>query len=325
MTHLAGVDYDPAAACPLWIQTLSEIFAGKDKNQLIDYLQRAIGYTLTGLTKEEIFHLLWGDGRNGKGTIVETLRLILGSYARPATMALFLAQRNDTSKQFEVADLAGVRMVIASEAAAGKAFDTAILKSWTGGDERKGCHKHKPFFTYKPCDKLWFQVNDKPTVASWDIAFNERCRLLPFLNSFTREIGNLDRNRKEDLKRELPGILAWCVRGTMRYLTEGLEPPDVVVAAVDEYRQENTRVAEFLEQNFQTVAGMTFEQAEVYRRYRSWCQGQGLEPVAENRFGRHLKDAGYETKRTGGRRIVEGIAIRQHDDNDNDDGRAGNG
>src|SRR5690606_24272969 len=146
--------------------------------------------------------------------------------------------------------------------------------------------------------KLWLQVNDKPKVPSWDTAFQERCRLLPFLNQFTEQHGNVDRNRKADLERELPGILAWAVQGCIRYLADGLKPPERVRVAVEEYRTENTMVDEFLEQHFLPVNESELQQSRVYALYRNWCKTLGASPVAENRFGQHLRDAGYDTRRS---------------------------
>jgi P4 family phage/plasmid primase-like protien len=306
MTRTTGVDFDFEADCPFWEMTLSEIFAGADCDDLIVFLQRAAGYTMSGLTKEEIFFLLWGDGRNGKGTIVESLMKALGDYARTATMNLFLSSLNDSSKQFEVADLAGVRMVVAGEAAPGRSFDTAMLKAWTGGDERKGAHKHKPFFVYRAADTLWLLVNDKPVVRSWDAGFQERVRLIPFLNSFTEEKGNLDKNRKQQLLDELPGILAWCVRGAMLYFRDGLPTPRAVKDAVAEYRSESSKVAEFLEQTYKLVRGSSIPLSNVYARYRTWCERQGLEPMPDTRFGNQVRDAGYKIDRvTGGRKVQD--------------------
>lgn len=309
MTHLAGAGFDPHAQCPKWLQTLGEVFAGDDRDEVIDFVHRAVGYTLTGLTKEEVFFMLFGDGRNGKGTIVDQVRKVMGSYAHTASTSLFLSQKHDGGKQFELAGLKGARMVNATEAGADQSFDTAIVKAFTGSDRRKACFKHKPHFEYLPTDKLWLQVNDKPSVPSWDTAFQERCRLLPFLNQFTAEKGNLDRNRKADLELELPGILAWAVRGCVRYLKDGLRSPDRVKVAVEEYRTENTRVEEFLEQHFKPVTGSELQQSRIYAFYRSWCRDQGRRPVPENRFGSYLTKAGYITEKDRAGRRVCGIGV----------------
>jgi P4 family phage/plasmid primase-like protien len=310
MTHLAGVPYDPEAKCPIWDRTVIEIFAAEDQAEMIDFVQLAFGYTLTGLTREEIFFLLWGDGRNGKGTIVKVLQHILGSYACVATMGLFLSQKNDSGKNFELAGLAGARLVVASEANADRSFDTSVLKMFTGSDKRRACHKHKPLFEYIPTDKLWLLVNDKPRVPSWDPAFGERCRLMPFENQFTVEKGNLDPNRKAKLLEELPGILAWAVRGSIRYFKEGMRAPKRVRVAVAEYRKENTRVAEFLDQHFMEVKNGELAQSRIYAHYRAWCQQQGCVVVADTRFGAYLADAGYDSKKGREGKIVLHIGVK---------------
>ena len=233
ITRIAGTHYDLQATCPLWERTLAEIFEGEDQDEVISYLQRLFGYGLSGSVREEIFALLWGSGRNGKGTICETYHAVLGSYGATASMMLFLESGNDSSRLFEIAEMPGVRVTFAAEANEDRPFDTAAVKRWTGGDMRKCAKKHKPHFEYAPKDLLLISVNAKPRVRGWDVAFQERVHLVPFEREFSDD--NIDRERKRKLRDELPGILMWCLQGYLDYRKEGLNPPARVCAAVEEY------------------------------------------------------------------------------------------
>lgn len=325
LTQMAGASYDPHADCPLWKQTLAEVFAGEDSDEIISYVQRAAGYSATGLTREEVFFLLHGDGRNGKGVVAEALHRALGSYARNAPMSLFLEARNDGSKRFAVAEFRGVRMTVASEATEGRAFDLATIKGWTGGDTRYAEKKGRDPFEYRPTDKPWLLVNDKPKVKSWDIAFEERLRLVPFEHSFTGS--RADKTRKLRLRAEISGILNWIVQGCLAWQKQGLMPPTRGRAAADEYKRESTRADEFISERLIRIAGMTVAQSDVYAAYRDWSRHRDHPTVPEQRFGTYLDAAGYERRKVRRGQVVVNAALR-HDDppstvrDDGDDGDA---
>lgn len=277
--------YDADALCPLWDQTISEVFGGQE--DLINYVWRALGYSMSGDCREECFFVNWGDGGNGKGTVMNTIAWVLNEYADNLPFSsLEATDRNGIPT--DIAKLVGKRFVTASESSGETIhLNEARIKALTGQDPITARFLHRNFFTFQPVAKFWIASNNKPTVKDESEGFWRRVHLIPFTQSF---VGREDKTLKQRLRDEAQGILAWLVRGCLAWQAEGLNPPDAVVAATKVYRQENDPLVAF----FADRCVMTGQvQASVlYGHYKRWAEQCGMKPkeyLSLTVFGRHMR------------------------------------
>lgn len=311
ISKLVHVEYDPNANSELWEKTLLELFEGRQETSR--YVQRAVGYSLTGDTSDECFFMLYGTGRNGKGTFIETLQALLKEYRETTPFETFLARRSSTNATPELAKLAGSRVVVASESAEGRAFATAQLKNLTGGDEVAARFLFQNPFTYKPQFKIWLVTNDKPMASADDYAFWERCKVVPFKHTFER--GERDTTLKARLKEELQGVLTWCVEGCRAWQAEGLGTCPDVEESTREYQEENDQVAQWIADCCIVGDGKISTTAELLESYVAWVTANGIpkhEWLNPTVLGRTLTKRGYSKDRTGKKR--SGIRLRLADE-----------
>lgn len=306
VSKTTGVRYDPQSVCPKFLEFLMEIMNGKAG--LIEYLQRAMGYGLTGVTVEQVLHLLYGTGANGKTTLLETLRAAMGDYALQADAHAFLVHRNERISN-DMARLAGARLVSAVEVERGCQLAEVLVKVVTGQDTVTARFLHHEFFEFKPTFKLFLGVNHKPVIRGTDLAIWRRIRLVPF--TVTIPPDKQDRRLAEKLRGELPGILAWMVQGCLRWQRDGLAAPSEVIAATETYRCEMDTLSDFLAecciQNRQAEAAA----GRLYAAYRSWAEQRGEAPLAQRNFGLALSERGFVPDRlAGGTRIWRGIGLK---------------
>jgi len=241
ITKLSPIDYIPDARAPRWERFLKQVTQGDEELAL--FLQRAVGYSLTGDTREQCLFFCYGQGSNGKSTFFETLRRVFGEYARQSDFSTFLASRGEGPRN-DLARMQGARLITASEADSERGFDTRVIKLLTGDDTilaRKLYEEHQEF---KPQHKLWLAANHKPVVKEQTEGFWRRMRLVPFSAIFTEE--QRDKMLSARLAKELPGILAWAVRGCQDWLENGLQEPSAIRKATLAYREENDILGEFL-------------------------------------------------------------------------------
>jgi len=292
-TNWLGLD----APCPRWEEFLSEIFSGNQ--QLKDYVQRLLGYGITGLTTIHISPILWGTGRNGKGALLETLKHVLGPLAYKTESELLLDQkfsRQSGSPNTGVLQLRGKRLVWASETNEGRRLNAGKLKELVGGDTLNARPMYgKRHIEFRPTHLLLLLTNSKPKAPANDYALWQRLALIPFLLSFVDDPvkeneRKADPDLMEKLKTEAPGILAWLVRGCLKWQQEGLTRPEVVKAATAEYRD-----SEDLLKNFITDCCVEDRSREVrsgilYKRYKDWCDDQGHHALNGTNFGKEMKE-----------------------------------
>ena len=285
VTLHTDIAFDAAAACPRWERFLDEVFEGNEA--LVDYVKRAVGYSLTGRTSEQCLFVCHGTGANGKSVLLAILRLIAGEYGANTPFATLEAQAR-TSIPNDVAALAGRRLVTASETNDGVRLNEARLKALTGGDAMSARFLHGEFFTFTPVAKLWLAVNHRPRVGDDSEGFWRRMRLIPFGRAFTRDA---DPELADELRSELPGILAWAVAGALAWQAQGLQPPAAVTAATGSYRTESDPLAEFLEAACVTSETAQVAAASAYRAYRTWATEAGLrdrDVLSSRTFGERM-------------------------------------
>jgi len=282
------------APAPHWELFLQQIF--KEHKPLVDYTQRLLGYGCTGLTIEHFLPIFSGQGRNGKGVLIETISNILGNYMGPIQSEMLLDQgrvKNSAGASPDIMALRGLRMAFASETDQGRRFSTSRVKWLTGGDTLKGRYPYDKYETeFLPTHTLILMTNSKPDVSDDDFAFWERVHLVPFELSFVERKPEKDNERPADkylrqkLLEEGPGILAWLVRGCLEWQRIGLEPPPVVIDATLEYRRDEDMLGHFLKDCCYEELGIETTSAELYDRFRKWWEINVSRKVLSNKkFG----------------------------------------
>ena len=305
ITKLAPVVYDHEARCPLFLAFLDRILAGNA--DLIAFVQRAVGYSLTGDVQERVLLILWGGGANGKSTLLETLRGMLGDYAMRTPTETLLVKREGAIPN-DIARLKGARFVSASEADEGKRLAEAQIKEMTGGDTITARFMRAEFFDFRPEFKLWLATNHKPVIRGTDKAIWDRIRLVPF-NVRIPE-AEQDKGLGAKLRDELPGILAWAVEGCLAWQRDGLGIAKDVQAATASYRDEMDVVAAFITDVCTVAPGARVQSRVLYEKYKRWCEENGERAVSQKALGEKLRERGLEPRKgSGGARWWHGVEV----------------
>ncbi len=310
MTKLAPVSYDELAPCPTWLAFLDRVLASK--SDLVDFVQRAIGYSLTGRTVERVAFILWGVGRNGKSTLLETMTATMGDYGDRTPTETLLAKR-DTGIPNDVAALKSLRFAFASEAEEGRRLDEAKVKDLTGGDTISARFMRGEWFSFRPEFKLWLGTNHKPVIRGTDHAIWDRLRLIPFEVRIPEH--EQDKNLRDKLLAEAPGILAWAVQGCLSWQRDGLGAPQDVKAATAAYRTEQDVFGTFLDDACLLKPELTVTAKDLYSAYQRWCEESGEKPMSQKAIGQRLTERGMTSVRIGhgGPRSWRGLALLSHD------------
>jgi putative DNA primase/helicase len=299
ITRITAGRYDPDVDCPAFLKFLGEIFQGNQ--ELIDYVQLALGYSATGKVNERMMFLCFGpSASNGKSTLLETIRHVLGDYADEASSELFLSSRWGQEPAGAVAALRGRRFVSACESEEGRRLAEARIKQLTGGDSLVGRFLYRDQFSFQPTHHLWFATNHLPDITGGDQAIWDRLPVIPFNVRF--EAGQRDKYLDEKLRAEADGIVSWIVRGAVAWYRLGrLDFPTSVQEAATSYRSDTDRVARWITERCNQVPGAETPAADLYADFRRWWE-EGGEPgkVPSNQmFGRKLTEKGYEAGTTG--------------------------
>jgi putative DNA primase/helicase len=267
--------FDPEAICPLFDKTINEIFENRD--EIINYVDKEIGYSLTGDCREESLVMCFGGGGNGKGVLMNTIGHLMGDYADDLPFSAFELHTR-TGIPNDIAKIVNKRFVTASESGESVRLNEARVKALTGRDPITARFLHREFFTFQPVAKFWLSTNHKPDIRDNTEGFWRRLHLIPFRASF---IGKEDRGLKDRLRDELPGILARAVRGCLAWQREGLRPPPEICEATKRYRDDSAPLARFLDECcvVEPTARATF--GALFTAYVRWAGRTG------GRMGRH--------------------------------------
>jgi putative DNA primase/helicase len=288
ITKLCPVEYNPDAQCPTWLAALSRWMDGKQ--HMVDFLQRLAGYSITGDVSEQILPFLFGDGSNGKSTYMGNQLAMLGKdYATQAAPELLTAGRE--GHPTELADLRGMRLVASIEVDDGKRMAEGLVKQLTGGDKLKARFMRQDFFEFSPTHKIFLIANHKPVVTGTDHAIWRRVLLIPFTVKITEE--ERDPSLSEKLQQELAGILTWAVQGCLQWQKQGLQIPEEVKTATNEYRIESDVLLSFLDERTTKVNDAQIKASKLYKAWESWCEANGEKPRNGTWFGNELKKRGY--------------------------------
>lgn len=305
---------DPDADQGPWQEFLAQTFPDPDVRA---YVQLLAGYSAVGEVREHILPFAHGEGGNGKGVFLETLKHVLGSYAGKAP-ANFLMHTPSAEHTTSMADLAGRRLVITSEVNQRDRFDEQKVKELTGGDTVTARHMYQDFFEFEPTHHLWLMGNDKPAVEAGGEAFWRRLRLIPFTHTVPED------ERDEELPKRLrtdyaPAILAWVVEGARRYATEGLGvEPATIREETEQYAASTDTVGQFLAEECYTGDAYTDQVTrvtDVRAAYERWCHQNGEHALGARRLATHLARHGIQVgrdapKTSGGARCYGGLLLR---------------
>jgi len=297
----------PMGDCPIWQQFLDEVTGGDQELQ--SYLQRVVGYALTGSTREHALFFLYGTGANGKSVFVNTLASILGDYATNAPMDTFMETRTDRHPT-DMAGLRGARFVAAIETEQGRRWAESKVKSLTGGDKISARFMCQDFFEFLPQFKLFVAGNHKPAIRNIDEAMKRRLHLIPFTITVPSE--KRDPHLQQKLLAERGGILAWAVQGCLDWQSLGrLDPPKQVMDATDEYFEAEDALGRWLEERCVRDPNAKELTAELFRDWKQWTEATGEFTGTQRRFSDLLITRGVEKWRNSvGVRGFQGIGLK---------------
>jgi putative DNA primase/helicase len=310
-TKEVPIAFDSDAKCPTWIAFLNRVMA--DNRALVRFLQRAVGYAPTGMTSEQVLFFLYGTGANGKSTFIETCRNLVGDYAQQADFDTFVPKENGHPRN-DLARLAGARFVAAVEAAQGRQLAENVIKQATGGDAITARFLYREYFEFSPQFKLFLVANHKPVIVGTDEAIWRRIRLIPFTVTIPPE--ERDKQLLEKLRGELPGILAWAVRGCLDWQRDGLGEPEAVSNATEAYRREMDVMADFVDEYCVLGENQTEDAGLLYAKFKEWSDQNGEGFLTQKKLGAQLRERGFEAGKKRGNRCWVGLRLRHQGDND---------
>lgn len=313
MTKIADVGYEKDAEAPNWTTFLETIFVderGQTDYELIRYVQKLIGYSMTGDITDQSMYFLYGGGKNGKSTFINTVKDILGDYARQTNKETFISKEHNGSANSDVARLAGSRFVSAVESNEGEKLDESIVKQITGGESIIARFLHKDYFEFSPEFKVFFTTNHKPIVKGTDEGIWRRIKLIPFLAFIPEE--KRDAKLPVKLKEEASGILNWMAEGCLLWQKEGLKPPSTIEASGNEYREEMDIILPFIIECCNINPLAKTELKSLHDEYRYYCQDNGEFELKKRTFIRELENKGYKKERgTANKIYVYGLELNE--------------
>lgn len=305
ITRLSPVAYGPEARSETWERFLADIT--QEDTELADYLQCAAGYSLSGETSEKVFFFCYGaTGNNGKTTLLEALLYIFGDYGATIGPETLMVKRPGSIPN-DVARLAGARYVNAGEPDEGQKLAMSDLKRWTGGDMVTARFMRGEFFDFRPQFKLWFAANSRPDVSETGDAAFSRIRLVPFEAQF--DAARQDKEMPRKLQEAAPAILAWAVKGAVRWYQERCLPePQVMRDAVAAYRAEQDAFLEFIDARCRP--GEREKRSAVNAAYQAWAPTADAPSLTAKKLGHQYEQHGYKVRKLGGVWYVLGLELK---------------
>ncbi len=313
ITKVCPTPFDSKALCPTWQRFLQDVFS--NDQEMIDYLQRLVGYALTGDVREQKLPVFWGGGGNGKTTLINAILEVLGdNYGMSATADLLLAKHGERHPT-ELADLHGKRLVVATESDKGRRLNEALVKTLTGGDRIRARRMREDFWEFSPTHKVVLVTNNRPEVRGTDHGIWRRVQLVPFTVTFPESAQ--DKSLATKLRAEAAGILNWAVGGALAWKTVGLRPPASVVTATESYRSDEDAIGAFLSEACRVgTESFRCRASALYQRFRKWVAESGekgdLADLSQRRFGSEMTARGFKREKSNGIWYL-GVAIREEE------------
>lgn len=295
-TQETGVDYTEKVDCPLWIEFLNQTF--QNDQELIHFIQKIVGYSLTGSNAEQVMFILFGNGRNGKSVLLNIIKYISGSYAKTMNATTIMQKHNNSGQgpTSDIARLEGARLVVSSEANEGDRIDESLIKQMTGGDTLVARYSYGRDFEFDPVFKLWMATNHMPKIYGTDEGIWRRLIIIPFTHTVKKE--NIDKNLEDKLKAESMGILKWAIDGAMMWQREGLNPPEVIKQASQDYREEMDVIEAFISESCVVGDEFKVKASELFDAYKKWAdETNNWEGMSNTKFGMEISKR-FKKKKT---------------------------
>ncbi|MCF7920579.1 MAG: DUF5906 domain-containing protein [Candidatus Cloacimonetes bacterium] len=315
LTMQMNVKYDPKAQCPRWLSFLDEVFCGEQ--EVIDYIQRYIGYGISSSTEEQCFLFLFGEGMNGKSVFTETLITMMGDYGvKSNNMAISEAKGSSAKDRKEQikADWINKRMVFFCETGMEMRLDEAAIKEMTGNNTLGYRKLYKDFKTFKATQKFILEGNYLPKIKGLDLGMWRRVNIVRFGRTFVAE--EIDRDLLSKLEKELDGIFNWVLEGYFKWKANGLgTAPASMLIELKKYHTEMDILGQFIEECLQDSPDSFAETNEMYSAYSQWLAKNGYDlRVSQRKFTEELKKRGYQLDRSNIHKpIFHGIEILSRD------------
>ncbi|MFJ7888423.1 phage/plasmid primase, P4 family [Lysinibacillus xylanilyticus] len=308
LTKITNISFEENAKCPNWVAFLDQIFLG-DK-ELTEYMQRLIGYSLTGDISEQIMMFLVGGGSNGKSTFINTIKDLVGEYSKQAKSDTFI-KKKETGANNDIARLVGSRFVSAIESEEGEKLSESFVKQITGGEPVLARFLRQEYFEYIPEFKVFFTTNHKPIIGGLDEGIWRRVKLIPF--DLNLPAHKRDKKLPEKLSLEMSGILNWAIEGCLKWQKDGLIEPKVVTKATGLYKEDMDILDPFLVECCYTDKEndqIKIEAKELYNVYDSFCYKSGERTLGNRSFYRMLETKGFKKERGAGNKLyVYGLTL----------------
>jgi putative DNA primase/helicase len=288
-TKMIGFDYDPAAPCLRWKQFIDEVTCGD--RDLAGYLQKAFGYSLTGTVAEQSFFVLIGRGANGKSTLLNVIKGVMGGYAATCNSDLFVEKKYGGSSTCGLMKLNGVRLATVSEVGADKKLDEPIVKQITGGDAISGRFMRENEFEFIPQFTVFLACNSFPKVEENNYAIWRRIKTIPFKYQANDE--SVDKFLTEKLLKESQGILTWLVEGCLSWQSQGLHEPDEMRTTIESLRCHNDDLRRFIIENLENNSGSFLPFRMAFEEFEKFVEGK--KTITDKEFSRDMRLNGYFT------------------------------
>ena len=294
-----SVNFDQAADCPNFMKFLDDIF--ECDQELIGFVQRAIGYSLTGSTSEQCLFIMIGDGANGKSTFINVINKLLGLYGSTAASQTLIANGGNSIGD-DLVDLIGARLITVSETEEGQSLAEAKIKQMTGGDRLKGRPLYGTHIQFNIIGKLWLATNSLPQINNTDHGIWRRIKAIPFNRTFSAD--EQDKTLGDKLIQELPGILNWAIEGCLSWQANELQTPQVVEDQVAEYKSAMDSISQFVRDECEQDSKHICAASKFYQAYRDWCVSAGRKPQSQAAFKWALEklDGVYQQRSSSGLR-----------------------
>lgn len=291
LTMMSGITYDPNATCPRWEQFISEVMC--NDADLALYLQKALGYALTGDTSLECLFILYGaTSRNGKGTTMETFLKIMGDYGKtsnPEMLSTKFGNTNASGPSEEIARLAGVRFVNISEPEKKITFNAALVKRMTGNDTLNARFLHENSFDFRPNFKIFINTNYKPSVSDMTLFYSNRLKLIPFKRHFEEHEQDKGLKAFFAAPESQSAIFNWCYEGYKLFRKQGLDDPTAVSDATREYQEESDRIGQFVDAWLEEGEAFEVRTSAAYKLYGEWCDKYGYRKENSTNFNNAIQ------------------------------------
>lgn len=284
--RITNVHFDPEAECPTWDAFIRKAMGGNE--DMVAYLQRLIGYAITGHTTEHLLAFFYGGGRNGKSTFLQTIRSVMQEHACAAPRNMLFEDKSGNRHPCELAVLHGKRIAICAEIGEGITLDEAKVKDLTGGDTISVRRMREDFWDMTPTHTLLIAGNHKPTVKGCDLGIWRRIRLIPWEVTISDE--EVDKDLPQKLASEAEGILRWCVEGCLEWRRIGLAEPQAVLDMTNEYRQESDTLGEFFRFHCKFDPDGRISNRALREKYEEWCKESGTYPLGARTIDRYLTE-----------------------------------